>query len=414
MPQATPASEIRFAQLAVELKFCTPEQVSECIRIQRKQMKEFNENYSSLADIMVEKSYVARHQANQIIRDLQRAERRKKSQRQRSADSSLALDTANMAEAQVGSGLAEDFGQPPPKATPSTSGIAGYRIIEEIGDGRTGKVYKASQESMDRIVALKVLPPDVTDPAKVEHFLSEARAAGQFNHPNVIRVHDVGENNGQYYYSMEFVQGDRISDYVEKNGPLEPLHAVRLMIQVAQALEYGHRSHTVHGEVRPESIVMTGENRDQAKLEDLGLTTVDSSRFLMGNNASFVSPEHVSDAPIDTRSDLYSLGATFYYALTGELLFDGASAKEVLQHHISTEPEHILDQNGDVPEELGDVIMTLLEKAPEDRYQTPTELLTILNELQDDLINRKAEGPRRTKRKRVRGGRRPRRRRRRR
>jgi hypothetical protein len=270
--------------------------------------------------------------------------------------------------------------------------IGGYRIDAEVGAGRSGTVYRAYQESMDRVVALKVLSSGVRDQNFVEQFLSEARAAGRLNHPNLIRVHDVGEQDGFHYYSMEWVEGSTFDRLLEQ-APLDLLRVVTIMLQVAQALDYGHRHDLLHGAVRPTNIIVNAEDRDVTKLAELGLSQPVAQRYHTAQTARYAAPE-LTPETIDIRTDLYRVGAIFYHAATGGPVFDGEVAEDILRHHAITPPADPRRRNAMIPERLANVLLRLLKKDPAERYQSPGELVPELRELHEELLRNPPAPPR--------------------
>ncbi len=260
--------------------------------------------------------------------------------------------------------------------------VKGYQVNATIGEGSMGIVYRAHQISMDRTVALKVLPEDrVKDQRFVEEFLAEARNAGRLNHPNLVRVHEVGKSGSTYYYSMEYIQGQRLDEWMDEcdDGRLDPKEAVGVFVQIAQALDYGYRNNVIHREIRPNTIMVSADG--QAKLADLGLTKGEQARFLDGENACYVSPEQVSRKPVDTRTDIYSLGCSLFHCLTGEPPFAGGPPKEILQSQLKAPTPNPLRVNPALPQDLAKVVMKMMAREPSARYQTPGEVADALKKV---------------------------------
>jgi serine/threonine protein kinase len=257
--------------------------------------------------------------------------------------------------------------------------VKGYEITQVMGEGSMGIVYCAHQISMDRTVALKVLPPEKTkDQRFVDSFLAEARNAGRLNHPNLIRVHEVGKSGDVYYYSMEYVEGQRLDEWMDEceNGRLEPKLAIPVIIQICGALDYGFRSGVIHREIRPNSIMVNDDG--QAKLSDLGLVKDEQARFLDGENAYYVAPEQVTDEPVDTRTDIYCLGCCLFHCLTGEAPFEGGSPKEVLHRRVVAPVPDPRQLNASLPPEISRVVIKMMQRRPEDRFQTPADIAEAL------------------------------------
>ena len=261
--------------------------------------------------------------------------------------------------------------------------IKGYKITEVIGEGSMGIVYKAHQISMDRTVALKVLPAEKTkDQRFVEEFLTEARNTGRLNHPNLIRVHEVGKSGETYYYSMEYVDGQRLDEWMDEceGGRLEPREAVKVFIQIAAALDYGFRAKVIHREIRPNSVLVGDDG--QAKLSELGLTKDEHTRFLDGENAYYVAPEQAKGMNATTQADIYSLGCCLFHCLTGEPPFQGGSPKEVLSRRLIAVTPDPRELNPDVPADLANVVMKMMARDLKERCQTPAEVAEALKRVQ--------------------------------
>jgi len=257
--------------------------------------------------------------------------------------------------------------------------VKGYKILQVKGEGSMGTVYRAHQLSMDRTVALKVLPPEKTrDQRFVEEFLSEARNAGRLNHPNLIHVHEVNKSDDVYYYSMEFIEGVRLDEWMDEceGGRVDPKRAVQVFIQIAGALDYGFRAGVIHREIRLNSIMVCEDG--QAKLADLGLTKGEQTRFLDGENAAYVAPEQITNQPVNTRTDIYCLGCCLFHCLTGETPFEGSTPKEVLSRRLTAPTPNPLDYNPSLPPDLARVVMKMMARNPGDRYQTPAEVAEAL------------------------------------
>lgn len=274
--------------------------------------------------------------------------------------------------------------------------LAGYEIIEQVGKGGMGEVYRARQISMDRIVALKILSPKLVakDPAFTERFVAEARAAGRLNHANIIGVHDVGETTlevdgktiGIHYFSMEFVRGETVKDIIERRG-LMPLDDVaRIMIAMAEALVYAEAQKVVHRDIKPENI-MVSETGD-VKLADLGLAEQVSdevaddpdpkARKVMGT-PMYMSPEQARGLTVGHASDQYSLGATLFHMLTGRAPYVGKDAKSLMRAHVLEpipDPQELRD---DLSPAWCQLCMRLMAKDPAQRYARAADLRTAVS-----------------------------------
>jgi serine/threonine-protein kinase len=369
MATPLPPHDAKVAQLAVKFRLSNKDQVRAAVDLYRRYEAAGGE-IPSLARILVQKGTLTRELAELLLRHVIRGE-------------PLPERLVNTASS-IASGVKAQMAPPPqPTQAPSTHAdreqqmmlkglgatvlrgeIKGYKILNVIGEGSMGTVYKAHQVSMDRIVALKVLT-HTKNQAFVEQFLTEARNAGRLNHPNLIRVHEVGKSGDLYYYSMEFV-----------DGRLDPKRAVNIFLQIAAALDHGSRLGIIHREIRPKSIMIT--EGDQAKLDGLGLVKDEVTRFLMGENAHYVSPEQAKGLDPDTRSDIYSLGCCLFHSLAGEPPFMAPSPKDVLAKRLMEEPANLLEVNPGVPHDLAAICRKMMDPDPSLRFQLPAELVEAL------------------------------------
>ncbi|MHC4817754.1 MAG: serine/threonine-protein kinase, partial [Planctomycetota bacterium] len=218
------------------------------------------------------------------------------------------------------------------------SEIAGYKLIEKIGAGTMGVVYKAKQVSLDRVVAIKILSPRHSRKADyVELFLREARAVARLNHPNVISGIDVGDEDGVRYFVMELASGQPIGQLLLRGGALDEERVLPIAVQITRALDHAHEAGLVHRDVKPDNILVT--KNGTAKLCDYGLAKTKPEKGRPLGTPNYISPEQArGDSTVDIRSDLYSFGATLYHMLTGRPPFDG-NAKVVMVKHLSEEPK---------------------------------------------------------------------------
>jgi serine/threonine protein kinase len=277
-----------------------------------------------------------------------------------------------------------------------------YRILEQIGRGGMGRVYRAHHRTMHRLVALKVLSADLlsTDRA-VDLFLHEVRAIAQIVHPNIVTAFDANEINGRYYLVLEYVDGPNLDQLVRKQGPLSVGLACDYVRQVANGLQCAHLKGMVHRDIKPANLLVQwhGLNGDDSpglvKISDFGLarltqpigaptsvamprTILTTANTVMGT-PDYLSPEQTrSIHKTDIRGDLYSLGCTFYYLLTGSVPFPGGNAMDKLIRHATEVPQGVADFRSDVPAEVLAIVDKLLRKHSEDRYQTPAELAEAL------------------------------------
>ncbi|GMV79183.1 MAG: hypothetical protein AMXMBFR7_03670 [Planctomycetota bacterium] len=261
--------------------------------------------------------------------------------------------------------------------------VAGYEIISRLGHGAMGAVYKARQISMDRIVALKILPPKLgRDPAFKERFVREARASGRLDHLHIVHGIDVGDYKGVTYFAMEYIDGPTVKSEIKRLGKLEWREAVRIARQIANALAYAWKSqHVVHRDIKPDNIMLTADGT--AKLCDLGLAKEVHEAGAAGLTESgqavgtphYISPEQAKGkTDIDTRSDVYGLGASLYHMATGNVPFDSPNPTSVMVMHVTEVAPAPRDLADDLPAALEWVIAKAMAKDPADRYQIPDEL----------------------------------------
>ncbi len=256
--------------------------------------------------------------------------------------------------------------------------LGGYKLLQRLGRGGMGTVYRALQLSLNREVALKILSPELSrDPAFLQRFLKEARAAGQLNHPNIVQVYDVDQAEGLIFYAMEFVPGGTVEDHVFKSGLLPIDDALRLLLDAARGLQYAEVKKIVHRDIKPDNLMMT--DIGTVKIADLGLAlaahddTGESTGIL--GTPHFISPEQARGQALDTRSDLYSLGATFFRMLTGKTMYHGANAKDIIRQQVKEPPPSLKEARNDAPDRICDIFQRLVQKDPADRFQSPSELI---------------------------------------
>jgi serine/threonine-protein kinase len=277
--------------------------------------------------------------------------------------------------------------------------VAGqFRIVEKIGKGGMGAVYKAEQPDMNRYVAIKILHARYLSRSDlVSRFRREARAMSQLSHPNTARVFLYGQlDDGACYFVMEHLVGRNLAQIVRAEGPMEPKRAMRIMIQVCGALEEAHRVGIVHRDLKPENIFITSQGgiRDFPKVLDFGLAKVTERQMRPGSmiltqqgmvfgTPEFMSPEQAHGKTLDARSDIYSLGIILYELLTGKLPFDAKQPIEYIQLHADAPPIPLSKRRPDVlfPPGLEDVVMTALAKRPEKRHPSAAAFAAALEEV---------------------------------
>ena len=264
------------------------------------------------------------------------------------------------------------------------SALAGqYRIERELGRGGMGVVYLARDERLDRAVALKVLPPTLaSDDATRTRFLREARLAAQLSHPHIVPVYRADELDGLAFFAMGYVEGETFGARIRDRGVLGAAETVRVLREVAWALAYAHARGIVHRDIKPENILLE-RGSGRAVVTDFGIarSSVDPSLTADGHvlgTVHFMSPEQCTGDTVDGRSDLYALGVTGYYALSGRLPFDEEAPQAVIVAHATRTPPPLRQVAPDVPAALADVIDRCLQKDPAARIPTGEALADAL------------------------------------
>jgi serine/threonine protein kinase len=264
-----------------------------------------------------------------------------------------------------------------------------YRLLERLGVGGMGFVYLCEHLVLRRRVAIKVLPTEHADSrTALERFRREARASASLDHPNIVRTHDLDQDGGMHFLVMEYVDGRSFHEIVTSRGPLSVERAAHYVAQASVGLQHAHERGLVHRDIKPANMLLDREGL--VKLLDLGLarfsrddgedlTKQHAGKSVLGT-ADFVAPEQALDShAADIRSDLYSLGCTFYYLLTGQPPFgEFRSLGQKLMAHQNREPRPVRELRPEIPEDLAAVLARMIAKKPADRYQTPVELFDAL------------------------------------
>jgi len=254
-----------------------------------------------------------------------------------------------------------------------------YELIEAIGQGGFGRVYKARDTRLGRTVAIKVIRPDLAGAsAFLERFRREGVALARLRHPGIVPIYDIREQDGLIYYVMPFIEGDTLRRRLELRGRMPPKVAHRILLELCDAIVATHRAGILHRDIKPDNVILEGR-QDKVLLMDFGIAKVvdiDStgSGMIIGT-PTYMSPEQLGDSfPVDERSDIYSLGVVAYHLLTGRPPFVGASYGEVMRHHLASRPEPLRSINPSVPMLLADVVEQCLEKDPLDRFESASAL----------------------------------------
>jgi serine/threonine-protein kinase len=270
--------------------------------------------------------------------------------------------------------------------------IGPYHLLERIGEGGMGQVFKARHERLDRIVALKVIRKDSRlDPQAIQRFEREARAAAQLSHPNIVTLYDADQVGNNYFLAMEYVDGTDLARRVQQHGPLPVGEACEYIRQAAIGLHHAHERGLIHRDIKPHNLLVTRAEGSSGvgvvKILDMGLARLSSAGSgddpgkrltqlgTVVGTPEFMSPEQANDASaIDGRADLYGLGCTFWFLLTGKPPFCQGTSMEILLQHTLEQPAAIDKLRPDVPPELGRIVARLLAKRPKDRFATGADL----------------------------------------
>ncbi len=332
--------DTELGRAVVEKSLATQEDVAECLAEQKRLASE-EDCHRSLAAILLDKGVVTKRQLQRVKESLE-AER------------------------------------------PSQE-IPGYRILSKLGHGAMATVFKARQESLDRPVAIKVLPKKYSEnPEYVERFYKEGRAAAKLNHPNIVQAIDVGEANGYHYFVMEYVEGHTLYDELVGGKRLAEAEALRVILQIAGALAHAHERGLIHRDVKPKNIMIT--TGGVAKLADMGLARMAADEQAAQAEAGkaygtpyYISPEQIrGELDIDFRADIYGLGATLYHAVTGRVPFEAPTPAAVMHKHLKeplVPPDHVRPK---LSVGLGEVVEVMMAKRREDRYNSTKDLIADL------------------------------------
>jgi len=332
-------TDTELGRIVVEKNLATSEEVEQCLT-EQKQLASDNRQ-PALSDLLIEKGIVTKRQIDRIVKSME-------------------------------------------ELRPAQQ-IPGYQILEKLGCGAMATVFKAKQLSLDRLVAIKVLPKRFSEnPEYVERFYREGKAAAKLNHPNIVQAIDVGEANGYHYFVMEYVEGHTLYDELIAGKVFSESEALDIIIQITRALVHAHDRGLIHRDVKPKNIMITKDG--VAKLADMGLARMAADEQTAQAEAGkaygtpyYISPEQIrGEVDIDFRADIYSLGATLYHMVTGKVPFDGPTPVAVMNKHLKEPlipPDHI---NPSLSVGLGEVVEAMMAKRREDRYASTSDLLTDL------------------------------------
>lgn len=264
--------------------------------------------------------------------------------------------------------------------------VGGYTIESVVASGGMGTVYRARKAMLDKTVALKVLHPSfVPEKDHLQRFLREAKVAANLDHPAVIKVFDVGNDGDLYFMAMEFVDGKDLKSLVGANGPFSPRKALRIARQIAEVLAYAHDKGLIHRDVKPANILITEKN--EVKLADFGLARlcredheVTMAGTILGTPA-FMSPEQCRGDALDGRTDLYSLGATLYYLLSGKLPFAGDNPSVLIHRVVNELPPPLQTVVRDIPDNVVGLVQRLMAKLPSARFADGYEVTAAIDDV---------------------------------
>ncbi|MBL8795901.1 MAG: serine/threonine protein kinase [Planctomycetia bacterium] len=292
--------------------------------------------------------------------------------------------------------------------------LGAYLLLERLGEGGMGSVYKAKHKKLDRVVALKLIRRDlVASPEAIQRFRQEIETAAQLSHPNIVLAYDADEIDGTHFYTMEYVEGTTLGHLVRRSGPMSVTLACDYIRQAAQGLQHAHERGLVHRDIKPSNLMLTwtsktidptggaaadariqalwGSHMPLIKILDMGLArghlpeagkeydgSITEKGTLMGT-PDYISPEQAVNAhKVDIRADLYSLGATLYSLITATVPFPGGGTMEKVIRAQLEVPTPMAQLRPGVPAEVQAIVSKLMAKKPDDRYQTPAELAKVL------------------------------------
>lgn len=263
-----------------------------------------------------------------------------------------------------------------------------YIILEKIGEGGMALVYKARCQLLNRYVAVKILRPEFTANEEfVKKFKRESLSAASLSHPNIVGIYDVGEEDGIYYIVMEYIQGQTLKEYIKKNGKLDYKETLRIIYQIALALEHAHKNGIVHRDIKPHNILITDDKI--VKVTDFGIARASSSSTMTNTDriigsVHYFSPEQARGGYSDHRTDIYSLGVVMYEMLTGKLPYDADSPITIALKHIQDSYIKPCEIDSSIPKAVNDIVIKAMEKDMSKRYQNVRDMLNDIIIAQND------------------------------
>jgi eukaryotic-like serine/threonine-protein kinase len=273
----------------------------------------------------------------------------------------------------------------PSQGTALPEKIGHYTIVSELGRGGMGVVYKAHEESLNRPVAIKVLGDHLaSDEQFLSRFLREARAAGSLSHPNVIPIYFIGEDNGRHYFAMEYVSGRSVLAMIRQEGKINNPRAAQIVVQAAHGLAAAHEKGIIHRDIKPANLMV--DDRGVVKIADFGISLAAEAQArltatgtLMGT-PGYLSPEQCLNETVDHRADIYALGVTYFEMLTGTLPFNAQSPLALLRQILQETPPDVTQLNPEVDQESRRILMKMIARNRDERYQTCNELIADVEE----------------------------------
>jgi len=272
------------------------------------------------------------------------------------------------------------------RRVPPFQSLGHFEVLEEIGHGGMGVVYRGFDRSLDRPVALKVLHPRfASDPSFVKRFKAEATAAGKLNHPHLVPIYFIGEDAGRHFFAMQYIDGESLAERLHRVGRLAREEVLAIMQQVLLGLAAAHRQGFVHRDIKPGNILLDREH-GSALLTDFGLacgpiTDEPADPTIVMGTAEYMSPEQAQGIRIDARSDLYSVGVVLYQLLSGQTPFDANTPSSQMIHHVCEQPQPLSKVAPQIEPQLVRIVERLLRKRPDERYQSVDEVLVDLQQL---------------------------------
>jgi serine/threonine-protein kinase len=269
--------------------------------------------------------------------------------------------------------------------------IGGYRIMDRLGRGGMGTVYKAEQVDLQRVVALKVISEEHTKDAEfVELFVHEARAAAKLNHPNIVQVYDVKRHGELHYFSMEYVSGGSVQDIINRQRKVAVEQTVQMILDAAKGLDYAHRKGIIHRDVKPDNLMISESG--SIKIGDMGLARGLNEKVGPEEETSvigtphYIAPEQVLGRPADFRCDIYSLGATMYRMLAGVTPFNAPSVRDLVNRKVREDAALVTEHTPEVPRPLAQILALMMARDPDRRYQTMGEVVSALEAFQKGQV----------------------------